>query len=481
MDLALQNSLKVSIVGWPSSSITLEVKADKQVQLPLADFILTPTTGTAPESISFNAMGSKSPDGQITSYSWNFGDGQTGSGLLIQHTYTKAGTFNVQLKVTDNFGGSATKTKSIVIKANQLPIAKIVSRSETDLGVLKIYFDGSTSTDADGTISKYDWSFGDNTSASGIKVDHTYTKSGTYTVTLKVTDNKGGVTSASQSISVVDKVAPRLTITAPAPNTQITTSTYTVSGTSNEKLLSITANGQAVTLAANQTSFSSSISVPRGSIGVSFIGKDLAGNSTTVAVPIVTKANVLPVADFTVSKAQGVAPLMVMFDASPSKDSDGQIVKYEWDFAGTKISGNPVTYEFASVGTVTVTLKVTDNDGGVSQKSASIVTTAPVLPPAPETVAPRLAETDPTSLGDSVEFLYSGTNPIQTGVQSGAIEKNRVAVLKGRVLKADGTPLDGVVVTVLGDSRLGQTKTRADGQFDIAVNGGVFSHGGLLS
>jgi len=93
-------------------------------------------------------------------------------------------------------------------------------------------------------------------------------------------------------------------------------------------------------------------------------------------------------------------------------------------------------------------------------------------PPDPETVAPPLNPTTGTSLLDATAFLYTGNNPIQTGVLSGTMEILRAAVLRGKVTTSDGAPLPAVRVTILGHPEFGQTRSRADGLFDMAVNGG---------
>ncbi len=93
-------------------------------------------------------------------------------------------------------------------------------------------------------------------------------------------------------------------------------------------------------------------------------------------------------------------------------------------------------------------------------------------PPDPGTVAPSLTQTGSTSLLDATAFLYTGANPIQTGVVSGTIDLRRTAVLRGRVATRDGAALPAVRITVLGHPEFGQTLTRADGMFDLVVNGG---------
>ncbi len=96
----------------------------------------------------------------------------------------------------------------------------------------------------------------------------------------------------------------------------------------------------------------------------------------------------------------------------------------------------------------------------------------PTLPPDPGTVAPPVDPTVATTTHAATEFLYTGSNPIQTGVAPGTIDPKRTAVLRGRVLDKQNNPLSGVTLTILNHPEFGQTLSRADGGFDLAVNGG---------
>ena len=94
------------------------------------------------------------------------------------------------------------------------------------------------------------------------------------------------------------------------------------------------------------------------------------------------------------------------------------------------------------------------------------------LPLDPVSVAPSLDRTVVTTVFRATEFLYSGSNPIQTGVAPGTITPIRAAVLRGNVITRDGQPLPGVRISILNHPELGQTLSRADGRFDLVVNGG---------
>jgi len=87
-------------------------------------------------------------------------------------------------------------------------------------------------------------------------------------------------------------------------------------------------------------------------------------------------------------------------------------------------------------------------------------------------VAPTTNPGVATNLNAATQFLYTGSNPVQTGVQPGTIVLTRTAVLRGSVSDKDGQPLSGVAITILDHPEFGQTVSRASGQFDMVVNGG---------
>lgn len=180
-----------------------------------------------------------------------------------------------------------------------------------------------------------------------------------------------------------------------------------------------------------------------------------------------------PSASFTMTPESGETPLAVAFDGSPSTDPDGSIAAYDWDFGDGKTgAGIRVTHTYIRPGTIRVTLKVTDDRGAVGTASADVVITGLALPQDPSEAAPPLDSSVATDLYSATKFLYTGADPIQTGVAPETIDARRVVVLRGRVLNRDGSPLPGVKVTVLGQGELGQTLSRVDGRFDLAVNGG---------
>jgi PKD repeat protein len=88
--------------------------------------------------------------------------------------------------------------------------------------------------------------------------------------------------------------------------------------------------------------------------------------------------NQMPVASFSVTPSQGVAPLQVTLDAFSSSDADGTIVSYIWNFGDGSASGSGmgVTHLYPSAGSYTITLTVTDNNGSSSSTTRQVTVTS---------------------------------------------------------------------------------------------------------
>ncbi len=115
------SSLATSV---PAQSVTLYViPTGTPNSAPTAMASATPTSGVAPLPVNFSAAGSSDADGTITGYAWNFGDGATGNGASVAHTYAAAGSYTATLTVTDDRGATASKTVVITATADPALIA----------------------------------------------------------------------------------------------------------------------------------------------------------------------------------------------------------------------------------------------------------------------------------------------------------------------------------------------------------------------
>jgi PKD repeat protein len=180
--------------GKVSHPVTVTVPAANQP--PVAAF-----TSSCTELVcAFDGSTSADSDGTVASYAWDFGDDATSTVAKPSHTFAAAGSYSVQLTVKDDAGSTDTVTRSVTVTkaANQAPVAAFTSSTSA----LAVSFDGSTSTDSDGTIASYAWKFGDGSTGTGKTTSRTYAGTGTFSVTLTVTDNTGATKSLTKKVSV---------------------------------------------------------------------------------------------------------------------------------------------------------------------------------------------------------------------------------------------------------------------------------------
>lgn len=161
------------------------------------------TSGPAPLSISFSAASST---GSISGYTWDFGDGDVGTGSTVSHTFSTAGNYTTTLAVSDTTGN--TSSAAIAITATQTtsqpvpPVAVISSSTAAGEAPLSVSFNGSGSTATNATIVSYNWDFGDGTQATGVTAGHIFTIAGTFNTQLLVADS-GGLTDTETTPVVV--------------------------------------------------------------------------------------------------------------------------------------------------------------------------------------------------------------------------------------------------------------------------------------
>ncbi len=277
---------------------------------------------------------------------------------------------------------------------------------------LAVEFDGSSSSDPDGSIASYAWNFGDGNGASGLAASHTYASSGTYTVTLTVTDNEGATDSASQSVSVSDgtsacsggdasvhEIADDASeaiafssgnwvyrkVCVPGDATSLTVA---ISGGSGDADLYTREEAKPTSGTYDCRPYKSGNSescTSTPSAGWTYIGiYGYSGSSTVTLSADHNGGNPPPVnQDPTASFSSSTDDLVASFNAGASSDPDGDSLSYAWAFGdGASGSGIAPSHAYASAGTYTVTLTVDDGNGGSDSISASVTVTAPPPPPA---------------------------------------------------------------------------------------------------
>ena len=164
------------------------------------------------EYVLFDASASFDNIG-ITSYEWDFGDGETGSGINPTHTYSSSGIYTVILTVSDSGGMTATDTSLITVNSvpNVPPIANAgPDQTVNDIdgnGKEIVFLDGSLSIDPDGNIVSYTWSEGMTFVGNGPTPSYNFSV-GTHVVVLVVQDNNGATNSSIVTIEVIANQSP---------------------------------------------------------------------------------------------------------------------------------------------------------------------------------------------------------------------------------------------------------------------------------
>jgi PKD repeat protein len=223
-DIAASPTGDIVYVVWDAANDIYFARAvESQENLPpVADFKVSPPSGDVPLKAAFDASASYDPDGKIADYGWAFGDGTTGQGRTITHTYDRKGQFTVRLTVRDDRGAKGTATRTVeATKPNLPPAARFTFAPRTGDAPLEVSCDASGSSDPDGRIVSYSWTFGDGETGSGQTVEHSFAGDGTFAIGLTVIDDRGGQDRASHSIKVLKPNLPPVAAFSYSPSAGI--------------------------------------------------------------------------------------------------------------------------------------------------------------------------------------------------------------------------------------------------------------------
>ncbi len=367
-----------------------------------------PYKGTAGTTITFSGAGSSDPKSEALSYAWSFGDGTTGAGVAPTHSYTTGGTYTVSLTVTntDNLSGTAT-TIATITAAAQAPVANAGGPYAGTAGAA-IAFSGTASTDPKNEMLSYAWNFGDGSTGSGAAPGHTYVASGSYTVTLTVTntDQLSSVASTTATVTAA-QMAPVANAGGPYAGSLGAAVTFSGAGSTDPRNEALTYawNFGDNTTASQVSPTHTYAAAGRYTVTLTVTNTDQLSSSATTTATIASSGSQSPVANAggPYTAKTGVA---IAFNGSASTDPKGEGLTYSWSFGdGATATGAMPTHSYVAAGSFTVSLTVTNTDGANATASASASITAPnAVPPVVNANGPYTGQT-----GDQILFSASGS------------------------------------------------------------------------
>jgi len=325
---------------------------------PVADFSGSPTSGCAPLTVNFTDLST----GDITSWSWTFGDGGSSTAQNPSHQYTSGGNYTVSLTVVGP-GGSDSETKTNYITVNVAPTAGFVGSPTSGEVPLTVNF-----TNQSNGATSYLWNFGDTQTSTATNPSHTYTQAGTYTVTLTATNACGSDDEVKVNYITV-------TCTPPVAD-------FSGSPTSGDAPLTVYFTDQSTGATSWSWDFGDGVGTSTqqnpnytynsvGTYTVSLTVTNSCGNDTETKTNYITVTCTPPVANFSGSPTTGDAPLTVYFT-----DLSTGATSWSWDFGdgvGTSSQQNP-NYTYNNPGDYTVTLTATNSCGSDDEVKTNYIT-----------------------------------------------------------------------------------------------------------
>jgi PKD repeat protein len=359
---------------------------------------------TSNEGSSLKFGGSETGGLPGLTYTWNFGDGTTGSGSLTpSHTYNDDGTYSATLTVTDALGRSSSSSVQVTVSN----VASTVNAGGPYAGApgRAISFSGTATVPDPTDTLTYLWNFGDGTTSTAQSPTHAYAATGSYTVTLTVTDSEGASASASATVSVT--TAP---VASAGPNvTGNEGSAVTFSG-------SVSGGAAPFTYSwafGDGTSGSGSLTPSHtyaddGTYTATLTVTDGAGR-TSSSTTTVTINNVPPTVN-TGGPYTGNPGVAISFSGSATVPDPTDTFTYLWNFGdGTTSTAQSPNHTYATAGIYTVGLTVTDSEGASTFANTTATVSVQTVPPV----------TSPTITTPYLTIPNFGAKPNIVSIKSG--------------------------------------------------------------
>ncbi|QSG11736.1 Secreted protein, with PKD repeat domain [Halapricum desulfuricans] len=358
--------------------------------------------------VAFDASNSTDPGADDLTYQWDLdGDGTYDEqGVDIGHRYRSEGIYDVTLRVSDGDGGVDTDKRSVVVQ-NVPPTADAGTALTVVTGEPTLDGSGSSRGDSSDTLT-YRWDVDDDGDyeTRGAKPGYYYNETGTYNVTLTLSDGDGGVDIDDTTVTVEpDTVPPVAAFGLDRANVNDKSITFDASkSTDNARIVDYEWDLGDGTTTAGETI--SHVYDDPGEYNVELTVTDSAGYEDTTNKTIVIE-NEPPIADAGESQTI-VAGIPATLDATGSSEGDvSDTLTYRWDVdddGDYETRGAKPGYYYNETGTYNVTLTLSDGDGGVDTDNTTVIVEPDTEPPTADAGGDRTA-----TAGESLQFDATGS------------------------------------------------------------------------
>ncbi len=348
------------------------ITVNAAVIAPVASFTANTTSGPAPLAVQFNDTSANTP----TSWAWDFNNDGTIDATTqnATYTYTSPGIYTVNLTATNTAGSNtASQAGYITVNAATLaPVAAFSANATAGTAPFAVQFTDASAN----TPTSWSWDFGDGSISTEQNATHVYTIAGTYAVNLTATNSAGSNTASQAGYITVTAatIAPVAAFSANATTgtaslavefTDVSTNAPTIWAWDFENDGIVDATTQNATHTYSST----------GTYTVNLTATNTAGSDSEVKAGYITvmAGTVAPVAAFTANATSGTTPLTVMFNDTSANTP----AVWAWDFDNDGVIDSTeqnATFTYASAGTYTVNLTVTNTAGSNSQVKTGYIT-----------------------------------------------------------------------------------------------------------
>jgi PKD repeat protein len=347
---------------------------------PVASFSCGSCTGNENQALAFN--GATSAGNGSLSYSWNFGDSASGSGSAATHTYADNGSYIARLTIQDTIGLTSTVTHPVTV-TNLAPLIQSVTNSGpiTPGNSITVTV---TASDVPSDTLAYAFDCDDNaTFEIGPQANNQaacqFNSSGTFTVTVKATDEDGGSAQAATAVTVLTQpIASFSCGGCTSHENQVLT--FNANASIGHPPLSYSWNfGDSASGSGSTINYTYP---DNGSYTATLTIQDANGLTSTATRPV-TITNLAPVIQ-SVTNSGPISPGNSVTITVTASDVPSDTLAYAFDcdnnaaFEIGPQASHQAACQFSSSGAFTVTTQVTDEDGDSAQAATGVTVSAPV-------------------------------------------------------------------------------------------------------